>query len=493
MKSNFPFTNFQLTLITVTVLGSLGLSACGSIGPDFKRPDAPAVAALTRNAPQAMLDKASPITEMHDKWWRAYGSPRIDALVDLALAHNPSLDVGLANLKAAQENVTAQRGFFYPTVSLGYSGSRQSLGRTLSSPLTSGASLYNLHTAGLNVGFVPDVFGTNRRQVESLQATANSQKYQLDALRITLASNVVAAAIQEQFLLEQMNIVQEAITAAAEQLKQVNILLAAGYSSGLDSAQQETTYAQTLALLPPLKKQLEQTRNLLAVLCGQLPSTPLLEADTDKASQPETPELMTHLAALPQVLPSEFVARRPDIAAAEEQLHASFAQIGVATGNMLPQLSLSANLGYANGGLSGLLTPGNQAWGLLAGITQPLFAGGTLTARKRAVEAAAQGAAAQYQSTVLTAFQNVADTLYAVDADRQSLDAAQAAQAATQRQWQMTKNQFEQGYASRFVLLSAQQTYLQAKVARSMAQALYLGDTVSLFQSLGGGWQLSPK
>lgn len=478
-------SNFRLAGMVLAALGSLGLAGC-AVGPDFKRPDNLTVTALTRNALQAMPDKALISTELRDKWWMVYGSPRVNSLVELALTHNPSLDAGLANLKVAQENVTAQRGFFYPTVSVGYSASRQNVGTTIASPLSSGNAIYNLHTAGLNVGFVPDVFGTNKRQVESLQATAKSQQYQLDALRITLVSNVVAAVIQEQFLLEQIDVVQEAIRASSDQLTQIKILLAAGYSSGLDAAQQETTYAQTLALLPPLKKQLEQTRNLLAVLCGQLPTAPLMETDTSKASQP-----IRHSTTLPQILPSEFVARRPDIAAAAEQLHASFAQIGVATGNMLPQLSLSASLGYANGGLAGLLTPGNQAWGLLAGITAPLFTGGTLSARKRAAEAAAQGAAAQYQSSVLTAFQNVADTLYAIDADRQSLEAAQAVQAATQHQWQMTKNQFDQGYVSRIVLLNAQQTYLQAKVARSTTEASYLGDTVALYQALGGGWQLS--
>jgi NodT family efflux transporter outer membrane factor (OMF) lipoprotein len=341
--------------------------------------------------------------------------------------------------------------------------------------------LFNLHTAQLNVGFVPDLFGGNRRQVESLQASASSQQYQLEAFKITLASNVVAAAIAERFLSQQIDLTQQAIRVAAEQLQQLQSLSVAGYASAMDVAQQQVAYVQTLALLPPLQKQIEQTRNLLGVLCGQLPSQPLAGGALDEIHAP---------AALPTVLPSSLVERRPDVQAAQEQLHASNAQIGVATANMLPQLSLSASLVYNNNSWAGLLSNTSKSWGLLGGLTQPLFDGGALSARKRGAIAGAQAAQAQYQSVVLVAFQNVADTLYALASDGRSLDATREIELVNQQLLGHTQRQFEQGYSSRLALLAAQQSLLQSQISRLASHAAYLADTVALYQSLGGGWHI---
>ena len=476
------FQSIEVTLSARRFVGIFGLAALHlagcTVGPDYHRPEAPSVVSLTRQPVDAMRT-ATP-DHIQPQWWKAYGSPRINVLVEQALNRNPNVEAGIANLKAAQEIVNAQRGLFYPSVQAAYSASRQNSVSVLSSPLSSNSTLFNLHTAQLSVGFVPDVFGGNRRQVESLQASASSQRYQLEALRITLASNVVAAAIQERMLTEQFGIAENAIQVAAEQLKQLKGLNASGYSSGLDVAQQQVAYVQTVALLPPLQKQLEQTRNLLAVLCGQLPSQQLPGGALDEIHVP---------AALPTILPSSLVERRPDVQAAQEQLHASHAQIGVAVANMLPQISLSANLAYSNNVLAGLLSNANKSWGLLGGLTQPLFAGGALSARKRGAEASAEAALAQYQNVVLTAFQNVADTLYALEADGRSLEATRDVEAANQQLLGHTQRQLERGYISRLVFLAAQQSFLQAQLARVASSAAYLGDTVSLYQSLGGGWR----
>ena len=461
-------------------LAALALAGC-TVGPDYHRPDAPSVNSLTRQ-PVDALQTAMPAA-ISAQWWKAYGSPRINALVEQALSHNPNIEAGLANLKAAQEMVNAQRGLFFPSVQAGYSATRQNPGSVISPLLNSGSSLFNLRTAQLNVGFVPDVFGANRRQVESLEASAASQQYQLDAFKITLASNVVAAAIQEQFLSEQVGIAENAIRTSAEQLEQLKKLNASGYSSGLDVAQQQVAYVQAVALLPPLQKQIEQTRNLLSVLCGQLPAQPLPAGAFDDIKAP---------AALPTIVPSSLIERRPDVQAAQEQLHASHAQIGVAVANMLPQISLSANLSYSSNLMAGLLSNNSKSWGLLGGLTQPLFAGGALSARKRGAEATAQAAKAQYQNVVLTAFQNVADTLYALESDGRSLKATQDVEAANQQLLVHSQRQFQQGYSSRLVVLAAQQSLLQSQLARVAGNAVYLVDTVALYQALGGGWKNIP-
>lgn len=452
------------------------LSAC-AVGPDYHAPKAPEVSAFTRQAEPVANAGAA---DIRPDWWTAYGSPRLDGLVQRALEHNPGIDAGLANLRQAQELVTAQRGLFFPQVQAGYSANRQNSGQVLASPLASNASLFTLNTAQLSVGFVPDVFGGNQRQVESLQAGADSQRLQLEALRVTLASNVATAVIQEQMLVEQVAVLEEALQLAQQQLAHTRGLKAQGYASGLDLAQQESAYAQTAAQLPPLRKQLEQTRNLLAVLCGEFPAADLGTVQQAPVRVP---------AALPQALPSQLVSRRPDVQAAAAQYHAAYAQIGVATANMLPQLSLTANLAYSGGGLGGLLSAGNKAWGLLGGVSAPLFSAGTLSARKRAAEAGAEAAQAQYQGVVLTAFQNVADTLVALQHDGQALAVARDAEAAAQNLLRLTRQQFDQGYVAQPQWLSIRQAWLQARLAHLAAQAVYLGDTVALHQALGGGWR----
>lgn len=454
------------------------LGGC-AVGPDFDRPKTPEVKSFTR--PDSGIVGSAPAAsqEIPEKWWAAYHSERINVLVARALEHNPSIDAGIANLKQAQEYVTAQRGLYFPQVQAGYGVSRQNSGQVLASPLSTGDTVYTLHTAQVNVSFVPDVFGGNRRQVESLQASADSQKYQLEALRVTIASNVVNAVIQEQLLMEQVSVVQEAIQAAQDQVQHTQALLSNGYSSRIDLAQQEAAYAQVVAMLPPLKKQLDLTRDLLAVLCGDLPeSQPLTEAS----------QIIDTPGELPHILPSQLVAHRPDVRAAEEMLHSTHALIGVAVANMLPQFSLTAGVAFTGPSADGLFSDANQTWGLLGGITAPLFSAGTLSARKRAAEQAALAAQAQYKSVVLAAFQNVADVLYALDADSKFMQAAQDSETANQRVLTLTEQQFTAGYVSRPQLLAARQAWLTAKMSRVAARAAYLGDTAALFQALGGGW-----
>lgn len=478
--NSMPSIEFRkkLTCLAVVSTAVVLLGGC-AVGPDFERPKTPEVKSFTRPDSDTGQAASEPKQVIPDKWWTAYHSDRINVLVERALEHNPNIDAGLANLKQAQEYVTAQRGLYYPQVQAGYGVSRQNSGQVLASPLNTGDSIYTLHTAQVNVSFVPDVFGGNRRQVESLQAYSDSQKYQLEALRLTIATNVVNAAIQEQLFVEQVAVVQEAIQAAKDQVQHTQIMLGNGYSSRIDLAQQEAAYAQAVAMLPPLKKQLELTRDLLAVLCGDYPeSQPLAEG----AQTIATPE------ELPRILPSQLVAHRPDVRAAEEMLHSTHALIGVAVANMLPQFSLTAGVAFTGPSADGLFSGDNQTWGILGSITAPLFSAGTLSARKRAAEQAAMAARAQYKNVVLTAFQNVADVLYALDADNQFLKAALDAETANLRVLTLTEQQFASGYVSRPQLLTARQAWLTAKLAQVSARAAYLGDTAGLYQALGGGW-----
>jgi NodT family efflux transporter outer membrane factor (OMF) lipoprotein len=429
------------------------------------------------------------------QWWTLFRSPALNKLIERAFAANPTIDAAVAALKEAQENVYAQRGFFYPTVQVSYQAERTKLsGNTATSsapgPQGNGENItplgpaqpvtFNFHTAQLTVGYVPDVFGTNHRQVESLQAQADAAHYQLEAAYVTLASNVVAAALQEASTRAQIAAVQTIIRSNEHSLQIVRNQRRLGYAARLDVAQQELALAQARALLPPLTRQLEQTRDLIRVLAGNAPDQDVPETFTLNA---------LHLPErLPLSLPSRLIEQRPDVLAAEQQVRSASAQIGIAVANRLPQFSLTAALGGQATNITQMFWNSGTFWSVLGNASQPLFDAGTLKHRQRAAEQALAQSAAQYRSTVLTAFQNVADTLHALYADADALKSAVAVEKAAKVTLDISRRQYATGYAAYLPVLTAQQAYQQAVIARVQAQAARLGDTAALFQALGGGW-----
>jgi NodT family efflux transporter outer membrane factor (OMF) lipoprotein len=418
------------------------------------------------------------------QWWELFKSPPLNALVEKSLKANPSIDAAKAALRQAQENVAAQAGSYYPAVQAGYSASRAKDSDTLSPVLSSGQNPYTLHTAQANVSFVPDVFGGNRRLVEALQAQADFQRFQLEAAYLTLTSNVVAAAVQESSLRAQLSATETIIKLETDMLNQLRKQFEVGYAAGLDVAAQEAALAQVQQTLPPLRKQLAQTRDLLAALAGRFPNEEL-EGEFDLAALSLPQEL-------PVSLPSKLVEQRPDVRAAEEELHAASAEVGVAVAAMLPNITLSADVGSTATAISKLFTSGTGFWSLAGSLTQPIFQGGTLLHRKRAAEAAFDQASAQYRSTVIAAFQNVADTLHALQSDADALKAAATFEQAAKRSLDLAHKQFEVGYVNYLSLLSAEQAYQMAVINLAQARASRFADTAALFMALGGGWWNSP-
>jgi NodT family efflux transporter outer membrane factor (OMF) lipoprotein len=330
------------------------------------------------------------------------------------------------------------------------------------------------------VGFVPDVFGANRRELETLAAQRDAQRFALEATYITLASNVVAAAIQEASLRAQILATQQVIAADEKSLQILRDQFRLGFAMRIDVAAQETALAQAKATLPPLQEQFEQTRDLIRALVGNLPNQDVPEIfELDALQLP--PEL-------PLSLPARIIEQRPDVRAAEAQLHAANAQVGVAVAAMLPQFSITGNLGGNADEFAWMFRSGGPFWTLVGGVTQPIFEGGTLLHRKRAADDALKQAAAQYQSSVLTAYQNVADTLHASLSDADALAANVRAENAAKVTYDLTRRQMEVGYVNYLILLNAETTYQQALILRVQAQATRFGDTVALFQALGGGW-----
>jgi len=466
---------------------ALGLAGC--VGPNFHRPAPPAVDRYTAEALPSQTESANGAGGEAQKflvegdiprdWWTRFGSEELNALVTDALRANPSVQAATAALRQANENTAAQRGSYYPAVQAGFDATRQRDAVGVLAPnLASGTALYNLYTPQVTVTYVPDVFGLNRRQVESLAATAESTRFQLDATYLTLTANVVTAAVQEAGLRAQIAATERVIALEQESLSVMRRELELGAIAEGDVFAQDAALAQLEATLPPLHRQLQTNRDLLAVLTGRLP------ADY-KALRFELSDL-TLPTDLPLGIPSQLVERRPDVRAAEAQLHAATAQVGVAIATLLPQVTLTGNLGSSATAMGDLFKAGTGFWSVGASLTQTLFEGGTLIHRKRAADAALDQAGALYRSAVLTAFQNVADALHALDTDAAALSAAARAETAAQKSLEVARHQLELGSVSYLALVTAEQAYQQALILSVQARANRYADTAALFQALGG-------
>jgi len=489
------------------VFASAALVALGgcAVGPNFHPPMAPRGAGYTTSPLPAVTASADvaggdaqrfvPGQDVPFKWWEGFGSASVNSLVEQAIRANPSVAAAQAALRQAQEQVYAQRGYFFPSVAAGYAYQRQQVSGNTASSVAPGVQgngqnlvpsgpaqplIYNYHTAQLTVGFTPDVFGGNRRRVESLAAQAQMQRFELEATYVTLASNVVAAAIQEASIRAQLAAIRQIVEDYEKSLQVLRDKYAQGYAMRIDVAAVEAQLAQARALLPPLEKQFEQTRDLLRALTGNLPNQEL----------EQTFELTSlHLPRdLPLSLPSKIIEQRPDVRAAAEQLRSANAEVGAAVAAMLPQFSITGAAGGGANEFPWMFRQGGPFWSLIAGVTQPLFAGGTLLHSKRAADQALLQAAAQYQETVLSAYQNVADTLHAMLADANELAAADAAERAARVSRDLTHEQLQDGFADYLADLAAQITYQQAVLTLIQAQSTRFGDTAALYQALGGGW-----
>ena len=497
---------------TALLVSAAAFAASCAVGPSYHRPEAPADAGYAPT-PLPQTSAAAPVhggeaqrlvsgRDIPFEWWELFKSPALNALVERAFRANPTIASAQAALVQAQELVYAQRGYFFPTVAANYDFERQKIAGNLTLDNAPGVEgngdnllppvqdlnntphthplFYDLHTAQLTVGFVPDVFGANWRQVETLAAQTDAQRFALEATYVTLASNVVAAAIQEASVRAQIAATKQIIEADTKSLQILRDQFRLGFAMRVDVAAQEAALGLAKMLLPPLQMQLEQTRDLLRALLGQLPNQDLTETfELDALQLP--PEL-------PLSLPAKIIEQRPDVRAAEAQLHAANAQVGVAVAAMLPQFSITGNAGGNADQFAWLFRSGGPFFTIVGGVTQPIFEGGTLLHTKRAASAALRQAAAQYQSTVIAAYQNVADALHASLSDADALAADVEAENSAKVTYDLTRRQMDLGYVNYLALLSAETAYNQALLTRVQAQATRYGDSIALFQALGGGW-----
>jgi NodT family efflux transporter outer membrane factor (OMF) lipoprotein len=475
--------------LSLALCGCTTLAAC-MVGPDYRSPPPPhadgyTAAPLpeqTASAPGAAgsPQRFVPGEDLPAAWWSLFHCEPLDALIRQALADSPNVAAAQAALRQARENLSAQfGGTLLPSVDAQLGATREKLnGIAFGRPGV--VEELNLYNASVNVSYKLDLFGGARRALEGLAAQVDYQGYQLQAAYLALSANIVTAAVKEASLRAQIEATQRIAADQAEQLDVLDKQFALGGVGRTTVLAQQTLLGQTRATLPPLAQSLDQVRHQLAALAGRLPSGAALpEFRLEMFSLPE---------ALPVSLPSALVRQRPDILAADAVLHQASAQVGVATAAMYPQITLTASYGAEALTPAQVFRAGSTVWSVGAGLLQPVFHGGQLSAQRRAAEAAYEQAGAQYRETVLLAFQNVADSLRALDHDAAGLKAQTDAWRSASDSLGLAREQYRIGGVSYLSLLDAQRQYQQTVVSLAQARAARYADTAALFQALGGGW-----
>jgi len=469
--------------ITCIALSAVVLASC-MVGPDFKSPASPRVDSYyNKSSDEASIaaDAQSRIVmqdNMPQQWWQLFESPALQQLVAIGLKGSPTLAAAKAKLKATQENFSGDRGsILFPAVDAGVNSAR----KKISGAVFGGRpSIYTVHNASVDVSYSLDLFGGGQRFIEYSEAQIEHDAFQLHAAQITLVSNIVTAAINEASLREQVLALKEIIASETEQLSVTEKQYEIGVVAKVDLISQRVTLAQTRTQLPSLQKEQAKARHQLATLIGRMPGDS--EMPVFNLSE------LTMPGDIPLTLPSMLTHQRPDVRAAEAALHQASAQIGVATANLYPNISLSGSYGTEAVKISDLFNGGTAVWGLGAGLLQPIFRGGALRAKKRAAIALYEQAAAQYRQSVLIAFQDVADALLALDMDSQrKVLEVRAAELASER-LDLVLLQHQQGAVSYLDLLNAQKQYQQARINLIQARAMLYSDTAALMYALGGGW-----
>ena len=476
-------------LVGACALGFLMLSGC--VGPNFVPPPAPDARNFLPGdkllspdpgpgGPHIASQHFVTGAEVSARWWAAFRSEPLNDLIRQAVEHNPTLQSAEAAIRIANYNAQAQRGTWSPQVTGNSTSSENYAGNVAGDVNSAPATQYLLVTNTLSVTFVPDIWGANFRAVENLDAVTEQQLFQLEAAYLTLTSNVATAAIQEASLRGQIKATERVIAIERHSLDILTQQEQMGQAAHADVLAQEAAVAAAEQLLPPLTKQLGQQRDLLTALAGRLSSDEITQKfDLAHFKLPSN---------LPVSLPSKLVDQRPDVRAAEANMHSASALIGVTIAARLPNIELTANGGSNAFSFAQAFAPGTGFYTVAAGVTAPIFDGLTLYNKQKAAEAALDQAEAQYRSAVITAFQNVADALRALQADAKAMKAAVYSEDTAKASLDIVQKQLEAGQVNQLALLNAQQTYLNAVVARVQTEATRYADTVALFMALGGGW-----
>ena len=462
---------YKVSAIVLTVFAG----GC-MVGPDFERPAFFDVSSyFADEVPSKTSDGFQNLAagkEVPSNWWLLFDSPKLNELIVLALKNNQTLAASEASLRAAEAALYVGEAGLFPAITGGFSSGRSSTGN---------ASPYNLFKASVGIAYNLDIWGGTRRNIERLQAQVDMAKYELEAAKLTIVSNVITLAISEASLREQIELLKANIDAQEKTLNLYKIQFDAGAISRVELVSQEGTLAGLKVSLPSLENNLSVTRNALTALVGQLPEKQI--------EQTFTLADMTLPKEIPLSVPSELVSQRPDIRAAEEALHAASADIGVAAAARLPNLTLTGGMGTSSGVLEKMFSSGTGLWSIGAEIAGVIFDAGALAQKEQIAREQFEVMVARYNQTIITSFHQVADTLYALEADAKAFVHQKESMNASKAYLDLSAIQFDAGAVSMIELLQAERGYYAARSLFVQSAATRLSDTVALFAALGGGFE----
>lgn len=486
------FNRFLMQILCLCGSTALTLTGC-MVGPDFKPETAPKTQQYTpqklpqktRNTPQVSNAGKSQnfvfSKDLQGDWWRIFHSTQLNALLVEGLANNQDLAAAKAALREANDTLLAQAGgLLLPSVNLSSAAQRAETNPLAFGVANTSSSVFNVYNTSFQASYLLDIWGTSRRQIEAYAAQADYQRYEMLGTYLTLTTNIITTAMTISSLQAQIKATLDLISEQNKILVITKKQLQVGAVSEENVLSQETLLAQTQATLPPLQKALSQEQHALAVLLGKHTSdTAPLKLVLDAISLPKN---------LPISLPSRLIEQRPDIQASQALLHASNAQIGVATANLLPQITMTANYGWLSSSTSNFFSSANQTWGVAGGLLQPVFHGGQLIQQRKAAIDAFDEAKAQYEQTVLLAFKNVADALRAIQYDAAEFNEQYRAKISAFQTLQLIEKQYAAGGQTYLAVLQAEEQYQNTVLSYVKAQAMRYTDTAALYQALGGGW-----
>ncbi len=457
---------------------ALFMAGC-TAGPDFVRPDPPKSTVYNSRVMLTDIEAQRVVPgEVPASWWEEFRSPKLSALIEVALLQSPTLEAATATLRQAEYLYKAKGGStLYPRIDANLGAQRQGINGSMSGQEGS-EKTFNLLNASVSAGYTFDLSGGNRRQLESLAAKAGYQRYKLAGARLTLAADIATTAIRQAQLAGQSAALEKILASRQEKLYIIHERQKLGAASGYEVLAMQADLEQNRAALATLRYQLDQTTHLLALLAGQSPDSATLPSFTlNDFTLPST---------LPLRVPSELVRLRPDIEASEALMKAANADYGAAAAKSFPQITLGADIGSQTLSAASLFGSGSLVWGLAGQLVQPLFNKG-IGAERDAAKAGFDAAAANYRQSVLNALRDVADVLSALDHDRQLLSSCAGADSVAQEQLQITGSRYTLGAASYLELVQAQADAEQFRLELIAAQARRLSDTVAFYQSMGGG------
>ncbi len=469
---------------SVLLCVAIMLAGC-SVGPDYRPRQPPHVMGYTKagaggDEAEAYAPALSRGADIPARWWAIYHSRALDRVIRMGLNDSPTLAAAKSTLRAAQEDYAAQSGtILYPQADALLASTRRKLSGVAFGQ--GGDFIYTLHDASVRISYAITPFGAGSRYLESLRAGIDIQGYQLEAAHLALTANIVTTAVREASLREQLQAARDIAEKERQQLAIVERQASLGAATREDVLRQRTALARARAALPALQGQLARAHHRLATLAGRFPNSEALPAfRLSGFHMPDT---------LPLSLPSQLVRQRPDIRAAEAELHQASALVGLATANLYPSFSIDAGFGRQAVKFADLLSgPASTIWSLGGSMLQPLFHGGELSAKRRQALASFDAARARYRQVLLTAFQNVADVLLALRSDAESLGLREKLEAIAVKRLKIVQRQFTLGAASFPSLLTAQRQFRQSHIEAVRARAALLADTAALFQAMGGGW-----